>query len=58
LSVEAVHDSVADVWVTELAARPLGVDGGCVSVHEDVERETLAVPDTLPAASKAATPNV
>jgi hypothetical protein len=51
LSVEAVHESVSELWPTPLVASPVGVDGGCVSGHALVELETLAVPDTFPAAS-------
>jgi hypothetical protein len=32
LSVDAVQESVSEVWATALAVRPVGVDGGVVSV--------------------------
>ena len=58
LSVEAVQDRVAPVWPTPLVARPVGVDGGIVSEHVVVVTLFVAVPETLPAASTAATPSV
>ena len=58
LSVEAVHERVAAVWLTALVARPVGVEGGVVSGQAVVVTLFVAVPETLPAASTAATPSV
>ena len=48
-----VVDYVVDpASATELVARSVGVEGGCVSpVHALVDCETVAVLETLPAAS-------
>ena len=58
LSVEAVHERVAEVASTALVASPVGVDGGVVSGQAAVVTLLVAVPETLPAASTAATPSV
>ncbi len=58
LSVDAVQESVAEVSVTALVDRPDGVDGGVVSGQSAVATSVEAVPETLPAASTAATPSV
>jgi hypothetical protein len=58
LSPDAVHDSVIDVSPTALVDNPDGVEGGVVSGHEDVCWPTVAIADTFPAASTAATPRV
>ena len=58
LSVEAVHERVAEVAATALVARPVGVEGGVVSVQAAAATFAVAVPETLPAASTAATPSV
>ena len=58
LSVEAVHERVAEVAATALVARPVGVEGGVVSAQAVVVTLFVAVPETLPAASKATTPSV
>ena len=58
LSDEADHDNVAEVCPTALVARPVGVDGAEVSGHAVVITFVVAVADTLPAASTAATPSV
>ena len=57
LSVEAVQESVADVCPTALVARPVGVEGGVVSGQAAVAMFAVAVPETFPAASTAATPS-
>jgi hypothetical protein len=38
--------------------RPVGVDGGVVSAHETVVTFVAAVDETLPVASRAATPRL
>ncbi len=57
-SVDAVHDNGTDVWPALPAESPVGVDGGVVSEQAAVVTLVVAVPETLPAASKAATPSV
>ena len=62
-SVDAVHERVATVWPIALVARPVGVEGGVVSGgggggQAVVATFAVAVPETLPAASTAATPSV
>jgi hypothetical protein len=58
LSLDAFQASVADVCRTALAASPVGVDGAAVSGHAAVVTLLVAVLETLPAASTAATPRV
>ncbi len=58
LSVDAFQDSPAEVSPTPLAVSPVGVDGADVSGHAEVVTLVAAVPDTLPAASSAATPRL
>ncbi len=58
LSDDADHDNVAEVCPTALVASPVGVDGADVSGHAVVVTVVVAVADTLPAASSAATPSV
>ena len=58
LSVDAVQERLTLVWLLPVCARPVGVDGGVVSVHADVEAVTVALPETFPAASFASTASV
>ena len=58
LSDEADHDNVNPVCDTPLVTNPDGTDGGEISEHAEVAPLTDAVPDTFPAPSTAATPNV
>jgi hypothetical protein len=52
LSLEAVQDSVIEVWPTALVASPVGVDGGVVSPgHALVDIVVLVCAEWLPAAS-------
>ena len=53
-----VHESATDVWPTELGTSPVGVEGGVVSGQAAVVTFVVAVPETFPAASTAATPRV
>ena len=57
-SLDAVHESATDVWPIALVLRPVGVEGGVVSGQAAVVRLLVAVPETFPAASTAATPSV
>ena len=52
LSLEAVQDSVIEVWPTALVASPVGVDGGVVSPQAPVEALIDVFELWLPAASK------
>ncbi len=58
LSVEGLHERVADAAPIALVTRPDGVDGAVVSGHAVVVTVVVAVVDTLPAPSTAATPTV
>ena len=58
LSVEGAQERIADVAPTALVTRPVGVDGAVVSGHAVVVTFVVAVVDTLPAPSTAATPTV
>ena len=58
LSFDAVQPSIALVWVTFDAFKPVGVVGGCVSAHAVVEAITVACCDRFPAASTASTDKV
>jgi hypothetical protein len=59
LSVEAIHESVAPVCVTALEASPAGLLGAVASPPQAVVVAVkFALLETLPAASKAATPSV
>ena len=57
LSLDAVHDSVTLVCVTEVAVRPLGFDGGCLSGHAAVDvvivLRSERIPDFFSTASTA-----
>ena len=53
-----IHDNATDVWPVPLDDRPVGVEGAVVSGHATVVTLVVAVADTLPAASTAATPSV
>ena len=46
------------VCVADVAAKPVGALGACVSVHALVARVTLACAEWLPAASNASTVSV
>ena len=51
MSLEALHVSFTEVWVTWMAARPAGFVGGEVSTHALVDALCVALPERLPAAS-------
>ena len=57
-SLDAFHESVADVGPTALVSRPAGVEGGVESpAHACVATFAEKVLETLPAASNAASPS-
>ena len=58
MSVDADHDNDNEDGPTPLVTKPDGTDGATVSGHAEVAPLTDAIPETLPAASTAATPSV
>jgi hypothetical protein len=58
LSVEAVHESAAELDVIPDAVTPVGADGTTVSGQGLVRAVTVVRVETLPAASKASTPRL
>ena len=58
LSEDAVQESVVDVCPTALVVSPVGTDGAAVSGQAVVVTAFVAVAETFPAASSAATPSV
>ena len=58
MSVEAVHESVIELWPTALVLSPVGVEGGAVSAQAAVDVLIDAFALWFPAASKASTETV
>ena len=55
MSVDALHESVSELAVSAVAARPVGAEGEALSTAGVLTDKALESAETLPAASKAAT---